>query len=45
MRGYPFPEKTPSGNVTRLQDGDGDGRFEARTTFLDGLSWPTGIVP
>jgi putative membrane-bound dehydrogenase-like protein len=45
MRGYPYPEKTPSGNVTRLEDRDGDGRFEARTIFLDGLSWPTGIVP
>ena len=45
MRGYPFPEKTPSGNVSRLEDRDGDGRFETRTIFLDGLSWPTGIVP
>jgi putative membrane-bound dehydrogenase-like protein len=45
MRGYPFPEKDPSGRVTRLEDRDGDGRFETRTVFLDGLSWPTGIVP
>ena len=45
MRGYPYPEKTPSGNVTRLDDRDGDGRFETRTIFVDGLSWPTGIVP
>ncbi len=45
MRGYPFPEKNPSGNVTRLEDRDGDGRFETRTIFLDGLSWPTGIIP
>ncbi len=45
MRGYPYPEQTPSGNVTRLEDRDGDGRFETRTLFLDGLSWPTGIVP
>ena len=45
MRGYPFPEKNPSGRVTRLEDRDGDGRFETRTVFLDGLSWPTGIVP
>ena len=44
MRGYPFPEKTPTGNVTRLEDRDGDGQFETRTIFLDGLSWPTGIV-
>jgi len=45
MRGYPFPEKTPSGNVIRLDDRDGDGRFETRTVLLDGLSWPTGVVP
>src|SRR5262245_50287898 len=45
MRGYPYPEQTPSGNVTRLEDRDGDGRFETRTIFLDGLSWPTGTVP
>ena len=45
MRGYPYPEKTPSGQVTRLEDRDGDGRFETRTVFLEGLSWPTGIVP
>jgi putative membrane-bound dehydrogenase-like protein len=45
MRGYPYPEKNPSGRVTRLEDRDGDGRFETRTVFLDGLSWPTGIVP
>src|SRR5262249_19733872 len=45
MRGYPFPEKTPTGNITRLEDRDGDGRFESRSVFVDGLSWPTGIVP
>jgi putative membrane-bound dehydrogenase-like protein len=45
MRGYPFPEKSPSGSVIRLEDRDGDGRYEVRTVFLDGLSWPTGVVP
>jgi putative membrane-bound dehydrogenase-like protein len=45
MRGYPFPEKTPSGNVSLLEDRDGDGQFETRTIFVDGLSWPTGVVP
>ena len=45
MRGYPFPEESPSGKVVRLEDRDDDGRFETRTVFLDGLSWPTGIVP
>ncbi len=45
MRGYPFPEESPSGNVIRLEDRDHDGRFESRSVFLAGLSWPTGIVP
>jgi putative membrane-bound dehydrogenase-like protein len=45
MRGYPYPEKTPTGHVTRLEDRDGDGRFDSKTIFVDGLSWPTGIVP
>ncbi len=44
MRGYPFAEAVPSGRVARLEDRDGDGRFDVRTTFLDGLSWPTGVV-
>ena len=46
MRGYPFPEKNPSGRITRLEDRNDDGQFETRTVFLDCLSpWPTGIVP
>ncbi len=45
MRGYPYPENSPSGNVTLLEDRDGDGRFDRSTIFVDGLSWPTGIVP
>ena len=45
MRGYPYPENQPSGNITRLVDRDGDGVFDDRTIFVDGLSWPTGVVP
>ncbi len=45
MRGYPYPENTPSGNVTLLEDADGDGRFDRSTIFVEGLSWPTGVVP
>jgi putative membrane-bound dehydrogenase-like protein len=45
MRGYPFPEQVPSGGVALLEDRDGDGRFETRSRFLAGLSWPTSIVP
>lgn len=45
MRGYPFVEDRPSGTIARLEDRDGDGKFDARTVFLDGLMWPTGVVP
>ncbi len=45
LRGYPYPEKTPTGDVARLEDRDGDGRFDMRTVFVDGLSRPTGVVP
>lgn len=45
MRGYPYPEKTPSGKVVRLEDANGDGVFDRRAVFLDGLSWPTGVLP
>jgi putative membrane-bound dehydrogenase-like protein len=45
MRGYPFPEQAPTGNVSRLVDTDGDGRSDRSTVFVDGLSWPTSVVP
>ncbi len=44
MRGYPFPEKKPTGGVRRLEDRDGDGRYETSRSFLDGLSWPTSVL-
>jgi putative membrane-bound dehydrogenase-like protein len=45
MRGYPYPERTPSGNVSLLEDPDGDGVFDKSTIFVEGLSWPTAVVP
>ncbi len=45
MRGYPYPENSPTGSVKRLEDIDGDGRFDRATIFVDGLSWPTSVVP
>ncbi|QEH33353.1 Cytochrome c [Aquisphaera giovannonii] len=45
MRGYPYPERAPTGRIVRLEDRDGDGRYEASKTYLDGLNWPTGILP
>ena len=44
MRGYPYPENSPTGRVRLLEDTDGDGTFEKSTVFVDGLSWPTGVV-
>jgi putative membrane-bound dehydrogenase-like protein len=45
MRGYPFPEETPTGNVSLLEDADNDGKFDKSTIFVPGLSWPTSVVP
>lgn len=48
-RGYPHPgkglPKAQSGGVARLEDRDGDGRFEKRTEFARGLTFPNGILP
>jgi putative membrane-bound dehydrogenase-like protein len=45
MRGYPYPEASPTGYIRRLEDSDGDGRFDRSTIFVEGLSWPTSVVP
>jgi len=35
----------PGGEVKFLEDRDGDGRYDKATVFLDGLSFPTGVMP
>lgn len=45
MRDYPYIEGRPGGLVRRLEDRDGDGRFDSSKAFLDKLPWPTGVVP
>ncbi len=40
---YIKPEPRTSGSVARLEDTDGDGRFDRRTTFAEGLKYPTGL--
>lgn len=43
----PFVERTtdqPIGRVRRLEDTDGDGRFDRSEIFAEGLSWPTGVA-
>ena len=37
-------EWKPGGRIKRLEDRDGDGRFEDATVFLDGLPFPTGVM-
>lgn len=47
-RGYPHPGKgmpdEKLGVVARLEDADGDGRFERRAVFAEGFVFPNGIL-
>ena len=45
-RGYPDapPPRPPEGVVARLTDADGDGRFDTRTEFATGLTYPNGVA-
>lgn len=48
MLDYPSGESgkfEPGGRVRCLKDTDGDGTFDTSTTFLDGLPFPTGVLP
>jgi putative membrane-bound dehydrogenase-like protein len=48
MGDYPLgvDGKGKFGGVVRyLEDSDGDGRYDRQTTFLDGLGFPTGVLP
>ena len=48
-RGYPDPVEggapTTLGRVARLEDTDGDGRYDRRTEFAAGLTYPNGVLP
>jgi putative membrane-bound dehydrogenase-like protein len=47
-RGYPVgPGKgqPPIGQVVLLEDTDGDGKYDKRTVFADGLTFPNGVMP
>lgn len=47
-RGYPLgpkPGEPPQGRIALLEDVNGDGTFEKRIEFAEGLSFPNGILP
>jgi putative membrane-bound dehydrogenase-like protein len=47
-RGYPVGPgkgKPPLGQVVLLEDTNGDGRYDKRTVFADGLTFPNGVMP
>ncbi|MFO0901179.1 MAG: PVC-type heme-binding CxxCH protein [Pirellulales bacterium] len=43
MRDYPLGPGT--GQITRLVDADGDGRYEQSVVFATGLPFPNGLLP
>lgn len=46
MRDYPFnkPGQPPLGQIRRIEDKDGDGRYETSVLFAEGFYWPTGVA-
>jgi putative membrane-bound dehydrogenase-like protein len=40
-----YPEGPPAGRVVRLEDADGDGRYEKSTVFVPKLAYPTSAAP
>lgn len=45
MVDYSEQETEHLGSIARLEDVDHDGRMDKRTTYAEGLSWPTAIWP
>lgn len=45
MRGYSEHAAEKLGRIRVLTDDDGDGRYDRAEVYVDGLAWPTAIVP
>jgi putative membrane-bound dehydrogenase-like protein len=45
MRGYSENRDDSISQIARLTDVDGNGVYDSRTTYADGLNWPTGLFP
>lgn len=45
MKDYSEQETECLGSIALLSDTDNDGKMDQRSTFVDGLSWPTAIWP
>ncbi|TWU58357.1 PVC-type heme-binding CxxCH protein [Rubripirellula reticaptiva] len=45
MRGYSENRDDGISRIAKLTDNDGDGVYDSRTTYADGLNWPTGLFP
>src|SRR5688572_28546639 len=43
MRDYSESREKRLGRIRRLEDVDGDGRYEKSTVFLEKLAWPTAV--
>jgi putative membrane-bound dehydrogenase-like protein len=44
MCDYSERDQDRLGRVRRLEDTDGDGRYDRSDIYLDDLSWPTGVI-
>jgi len=44
MIGYSERREANAGRIRRLEDADGDGRFEKSVVFAEGLAWPTAVI-